>query len=207
MSKKLYKIGWLFFCILIAYLIHTTFSDAADVSRAEYSGILFKTRYQNIRIDTPILVEMENKSRVLKFTLKNLENAKVSFLAKITPGDLRVWQNSIQNNAKDLPLLSSKKAYFVFGKKRIKIGEITVNIDGKSLNWIEKHEYLFKRAFNDCRATVSLEGFPDIVCRPFIIKAKITKIERSTLNPTLPEELDFPNIDYIDIYIEIIDII
>lgn len=225
MDRNIKKLLILLAVSILLILIGNRLVQPAEIERAEFSGIVFKTRYQIVKINTPILVEMEKDTRLLAISLKNPETTKFKFLLKITPRDFERWQESIRSEAKNIFLLNNQRAYFVSGKKIIKIGEITINIDSKSFEWIEKNKNKIEQVFKSCKMALSPSGYPDMVCSPLLVEAKITRIERSNFNnqetililsekkeqlktgsPTLPEEYKFPHLDYIDIYIEILSI-
>lgn len=209
--------------MIILILTTTVFGQTIETERAEFSGIHFKTRYQTVKIDTPILVEMEKETRLLTVTLKNPETARFKFLMKITPRDFERWQKSAAEGAKNIFLLNNQRAYFVSGKEKVKIGEITINTE--KFEWLEKYKGIIGKNFENCRVANSPQGYPDIVCSPLLIKAKVVRIERSDFNeqetiliqsekrerlktgsPILPEECEFPYVDYLDVYIEILSI-
>lgn len=209
--------------IILGLLLIRSFAQPAENEKVEFSGIVFKTRYQTVKIDTPILVEMEIGTRLLAITLRNPKTAKFKFLMKITPRDFETWQKLIKNEAKDLFLLNSQKAYFVLGKGKIKIDEVTINTE--SFEWLKQYQNLIEKNFKKCSSVLTPDGYSDVACPPLLIEAKIIRIERSDFNnqetyfipsekkerlrtgsPTLPEEYKFPHTDYFDIYIEILSI-
>lgn len=177
---------------------------AQDVSNAEFDGIVFKTRYQNAaRISTPVLVQMDNETRVLNIVLKDPVSAKFKFLFKITPNDYQSWVNRVKDNQGNAMFTSSGAAYFTQGPKTVRIGLITIIIDTGPNHWLGNYNALIEDNFKNCEMGFSPKGYPDMVCPPLWIMARITKIERSTLSPDLPQSHVFPHLDYVDIYIEV----
>lgn len=202
-SKRFKVISWILFgifTILVPYAV-----AYGQTERAEFSGIEFKTRYQKtVKIQTPILVEMETETRLLTITLKNPETAKFKFLLKITPGGFAAWQKAASEGAKDMHLANSQIVYFISGKGTVKIGEVTINTE--NFSWLEKYKPLIEKNFNNCKEGIAPNGYTDMVCSPLLIEVKITRIERSILSPSLPPELVFPRLDYVDIFGEIVSI-
>ncbi len=194
----------LLFFLFLLWVAVARGEGESEFTRAEFSGIRFKTRYQTVKIDTPVMVEMENKTRLLKITLKKPETAKFKFLLKITPGGFAAWQKAASEGAKDAHLANSQIVYFISGKKTVKIGEITINTE--KFEWLEKYKPLIEKNSKNCKEGITPNGYTDMVCPPLLIEVKITRIERSILSPSLPQELVFPRLDYIDIFGEILSI-
>lgn len=186
-----------------------TITVQAETERAEFSAIIFKTRYQTVKIDTPILVEMENETRLLKITLKDPKNTKFKFWAKITPLGFKRLEEAVKNGHDDMFFINSQRAYFLLRGRQYKIGEVTINIDIGNGAQFDNYRGVIEENLKTCKMepTPNRSGHNlDMVCKPLLIEARITKIERSNLSPDLPEERDFPYLDYIDIYIEILSI-
>src|SRR3989344_2241326 len=103
---------------------------AEGVSNAEFGGIVFNTRYQKaITIATPILVQMDNETRVLNIVLKDPASAKFSFLFKISPGDYQLWKEKVKNGRSTAMFTSSKFAFFAQASHRQAIPATKSKID------------------------------------------------------------------------------
>jgi hypothetical protein len=214
--------------VLVVAYPTKSFGQTAEIERAEFDGIRFKTPYHVAKINTPILVEMDLQSRLLKFALKNPDTAKFNFLLKITPGTFEGWQKLAELKAKDIFLTNSRTAHFLskIDETRTRItmiGEVTINTE--NFQWMEKYKPLIEKNFGGCTEKFAPSGIADVICRPLLIEAKVVRIERSssgqqeayltmsgkkerlnTGTPMLPEKFNFPYLDYIDIFIEILDI-
>lgn len=181
---------------------------AEDVSNIKFYGLVFKTRYQDtVRIQTLILVQMDNETRVLNIVLEDPASAKFSFLFKISPGDYQSWKGRVKDGRGTAMFTSSGRAYFYAGDKPFqKIDTITIIIDTGPNNWLDNYQKLIEENFKSCQMGLSPKGDPDMVCPPLWISARINRIERSTSSPDLPQSHVFPHLDYADIYIEVIGI-
>lgn len=192
--------------MIILAISSTAFGDG--IEHAEFDGIWFKTRYQkHVEIKTPIVVDMEKKTRLLKFKLRDPSNAKIKFLAKITPMDFKVYSEFLKNG--DVHFVNANNAYFLPKKSSVQwvpIDILTINIDIRLNQWIEKYRDLIAENFKKCVPSILPNGYQNMECPPLWIEAQIIKIERSLLSPSLPETLRFPHLDYIDIYIKILNI-
>jgi hypothetical protein len=210
------KLLFILVIIILGLLLLGSHAQAAEIEKAEFFGIVFKTRYQTVKINTPILVETEliwdsgytydenDAAKLLKFTLKNPESSRFKFLMKITPRDFEKWQNFATNNAENIFLINNQRAYFVSGKETVKIDEITINTE--QFEWLSKYKAVIEKNLKNCQMAPDKKGDPDMVCPPLLIEAQIVRIERSILSPFLPTTHIFPHPDYLDIYIEILSI-
>ncbi len=190
--------------ITAAILLFFANAAPAGFSSANFDGIGFKTRYEEVKIKTPVLVEMEEQSRVLKMTPLNPDGARFRFLVDITPSVFEFFKRSEKGGLKDQLFGHSGSAYFLLGKEKVKIGEITLDVE--NFGWIYKYEPIIRENFKSCILTGVTGGFPYLVCRPLLAEARIIRIERSTLSPALAPELVFPYLDYVDIFVEILKI-
>ncbi len=200
-------VGLLILLFALSFLGPRHAYGAEGVSNAEFDGIVFKTRYQSwAKIQTPILIQMDNEIRVLNIVLQDPASAKFSFLFKVSPGDYRAWREKIMNGRGNAMFTSSGSAYFTRGPGIIRIDQITLIIDTGPNKWLSDYKDLIETNFKNCKMAPDAKGDLDMVCPPFWISAKINRIERSTLSPGLPEDHFFPHLDYVDIYIEIVSI-
>lgn len=192
--------------LVFSFFIPKVYGDGG-VSNAEFDGIVFKTRYQDaVKIQTPVFVQMDNETRVLNIVLKDPVSAKFKFLFKITPNDYQFWVNRVKDNQGNAMFTSSSAAYFTQRPKTVRIGLITLIIDNGPNHWLGNYKVLIEDNFRSCEIALDSKGDPDMVCPPLWVTARITKIERSTSSPDLPQSHVFPHLDYVDIYIEVIGI-
>lgn len=205
----LWLLSFAAFMFIISYCQNPAFAGQlkpVSTSSIEFNGIEFKTRYQKkIAVQTPILLVMDNESRLLEIALKDPASAKLNFYFKITPAEFSRLE-TLRNAKHDLYFTSKRGAHFLQDGKQILIDEITINIDKGPNDWVDRYRNLIESRFKDCKMIADFKGDLDMVCPPLWIESRITKIERSTLSPTLPDTHVFPHLDYVDIFIEITSI-
>ena len=178
---------------------------------AEFDGIWFKTRYQNrAELRTPVLLEMDYFSRALNVVFEKPERAGFKFLMQLTPREYEIFKNRINQYPADIFLFHAP-AGFIAKTYPAKIKEITIIID--RFTGIDKYWSILDKKVKSC-AGVVLKPDPshpdmkraDVRCEPILFEAKVLKIERSVLSPSLPPEYEFPELDYLDIRVEILKV-
>ncbi len=198
----------IFLTVVMVFILVSSYAAFGEELSHSFSGIRFKTPYQIVKINSPILVEMRNETRLLNIILKDPKNTKFKFSTKLTPMGYENFKERFKKHPADFFLFHTS-AYLILGS--VKVKEITIIADQfKNSNGFIG---VLNKKVKSCKEII-LKPDPqypnikrlDMQCKPILFEAKVLKIERSSLSPSLPPEYDFPELDYLDIRIEILSV-
>jgi|SRR3989344_2558143 len=180
-----------------------------NTGKAEFQKLEFASKYNNVTVKAPFTIEIDYGTRNLTFGV-NDSDAKFKFLAEITPRDYSWLRMLLMKTTKESVLIANsvpgKPGHFITGANdSTTAGDVTINVESDRSSWLDTYKKVIIESFASCRVVKGNFG-KYARCKPLVFEVRILRLERDKNSLSLPPNYTFPNVDYVDIYVEILNI-